>query len=260
VQIDFPQRVAPRKEALAEASAPSQVNIPVQPGADLSWQFAALETPKLPNPGLPSAPTAANPAAELTVARGNMPEILRGAGSGQPPSGRPSLIELVGAAQGSIGAGGVGLTDAESSAIQALLAESYGSGTLRDLLSSVRGAGLGSGPGAGDEWARESSANSAAGFWRGLARLRTCSAQATALSSSPTNRQSPKRGILKGNPVHTVYLSSRIDRKWILQVCEPEQDDGGLQVQDGVIRIVTRKKMDRRSPSAASARGSTMSL
>jgi hypothetical protein len=52
-------------------------------------------------------------------------------------------------------------------------------------------------------------------------------------------------GILKGNPVYTVYLEvPGFDRKWILQVCEAEQDNGGLQVQDGVIRIVTQKKMD----------------
>jgi hypothetical protein len=52
-------------------------------------------------------------------------------------------------------------------------------------------------------------------------------------------------GILKGNPVYTVYVEvPGFDRKWILQVCETEEDNGGLQVEDGVIRIVTRKKMD----------------
>ncbi len=247
MEIDFPERVAPQREALAaDAPAPSQINIPIQPGPDLSWQFAALEAPKIPDPGLISAPTAADPSAELTVARGNMPEIIRGAGSGQPPSGRPSLIELVGAAQGSLGAAGAGLTDAESDAIRALLAESYGSGTLLDLLSSA-GAGLGSGPGAGDEVGAgiigEFGGEGYGEAWRGRGPVPRKLHGIIVISDEPAIPEAA--GILKGNPVYTVYLQvPGFDRKWILQVCETEQDNSGLQVQDGVIRIVTRKKMD----------------
>jgi len=248
VQIDFPERVAPQREALAAAAPePRQINIPIQPGADLSWQFAALEAPKLPDPGLISASTAANPSAELAVARGNMPEIIRGSGNGQPPSGRPSLIELVGAAQGSVGGGGVGLTDAESAAIRGLLAESYGSGTLLDLLSSARGAGLGSGPGVGDDVGAgiigEFGGEGFGEGWRGRGPVPRKLHGIIVISDEPAIPEAA--GVLTGNPVYTVYLEvPGFDRKWILQVCETEQDNGGLQVQDGVIRIVTRKKMD----------------
>src|SRR5690606_18343371 len=52
-------------------------------------------------------------------------------------------------------------------------------------------------------------------------------------------------GVLSGNPVYTVYIEvPGFDRKWILQVCEAGEEGGGLRVQDGVIRIVTRKKLD----------------
>lgn len=247
VKIDFPERVAPQREALAaQAPEPSQVNIPVQPGADLSWQFAALEAPKIPDPGLISDPVAANPLAELAVDRGNMPEILRGAGSGQPPSGRPSLIELVGTAQGSMGAGGGGLSDAESEAIRALLAESYGSGTLLDLLSSA-GAGQGSGPGVGDDLGPgligEFGGEGFGEGWRGRGPVPRKLHGIIVISDEPAIPEAA--GVLKGNPVYTVYVEvPGFDRKWILQVCATEQDNGALQVQDGVIRIVTRKKMD----------------
>jgi hypothetical protein len=246
VEIDFPERVAPRRQALAaDAPAPSRVNTPAQPG-DLSWQFTALETPKLPDPGLISDPAAADRAAELTVARGNMPEIIRGSG-GQPPSSRPSLIELVGEAQGAIGAGGVGLTDAEGEAIRALLAESYGSGTLLDLVSSAGGAGLGSGPGVGDDVGAgiigEFGGEGFGEGWRGRGPVPRKLHGIIVISDEPAIPEAA--GILKGNPVYTVYLDvPGFDRRWILQVCETEQDNGGMQVQDGVIRIVTRKEMD----------------
>ena len=247
MKIDSPERVAPQREAIAAAAPASQVNIPVQPGADLSWQFAALENPKLPDPGLISDSAETNPQAELAVAPGNMPEIVRGAGSGQPPSGRPSLIELVGTAQGSIGAAGLGLSDAESAAIQGLLAESYGSGTLRDLLSSVGGAGLGSGPGVGDQLGAgvigEFGGEGFGEGWRGRGPVPRKLHGIIVISDEPAIPEAA--GILKGNPVYTVYLEvPGFDRKWILQDCETEQEDNGFQVQDGVIRIVTRKKMD----------------
>lgn len=243
VEIDFPERVAPRRQALAEgAPAPSRVNVPVQPGADLSRQLVSLEAPKLPDPGMIRNPVPASPA-ELTVARGNMPEIVRG---GQPPSVRPSLIELVGEAQGS-GAGGAGLTDAESEAIRSLLAESYGSGTLADLLSSSRGAGFGAGPGAGDELGPgiigEFGGPGYGEGWRGRGPVPRKLHGIIVISDEPAIPEAA--GILKGNPVYTVYLEvPGFDRKWILQVCEIDQGSAGLQVQDGVIRIVTRKTMD----------------
>jgi hypothetical protein len=247
MQIDAPERVAPRREALAAAGpAPNQVNITPQPGADLTWQFAALEAPKIPDPGLTSASATANPSAALVVERGNMPEIIRGAGSGEPPSGRTSLMELVGAAQGSLAGGSLGLTDAESEAIRALLDESYGNGTLFDLLSSA-GAGLGSGPGAGDEAGPgivgEFGGEGFGENWRGRGPVPRKLHGIIVISDEPAIPEAA--GILKGNPVYTVYVEvPGFDRKWILQVCETEQDSGSLQVQDGVIRIVTRKKMD----------------
>jgi hypothetical protein len=244
VKIDFPERVAPAREPLT-AAAPDRVSIPAQPGADLSWQFAALETPKIPDPGLVSNPAPANPSAELAVARGNMPEILRG-GGGQPPSGRPSLIELVGAAQGSVNGAGVALSDAESEAIRSLLAESYGSGTLLDLLSSA-GAGAGIGPGAGDDLGAgiigEFGGEGFGEGWRGRGPVPRKLHGIILISDEPAIPEAA--GVLKGNPVYTVYLEvPGFERKWILQVCEVEPENGGLQVQDGVIRIVTRKKLD----------------
>ena len=179
-----------------------------------------------------------------------MPEIIRGSGSGQPPSGRPSLIELVelvGAAEGSIGAGGVGLTDAESGAIQRLLAESYGSGTLFDLLSSAGGVGRGFGPVAGDEQGPSMIGEfGGEGFgegWRCRGPVPRKLHGIIVISDEPAIPEAA--GILKGNPVYTVYLEvPGFDRRWILQVCAAEQGDGGLQVQDGILRIITRKKMD----------------
>ncbi len=245
-EIDFAERVAPQRQALvADAPAP-RTSIPAQRGADLSQQLVALEPPKLPDPGIIRDPVAAAPAAELTVARGNMPEIIRGSGDGQPPSVRPSLIELVGAAQGSAGASGTALSDAESKAIRELLGESYGSGTLRDLLSSA-GAGLGSGPGAGDDLGPgiigEFGGPGYGEGWRGRGPVPRRLHGIIVISDEPAIPEAA--GILKGNPVYTVYLEvPGFDRKWILQVCEVEQQSGGLQVQDGVIRIVTNKKID----------------
>jgi hypothetical protein len=174
-----------------------------------------------------------------------MPDIVRGS-VGQPPPGRPSLIELVGAAQGSAGPGGAALTDAESEAIRGLLGESYGSGTLRDLLSSA-GAGLGSGAGAGDDLGPgivgEFGGEGYGEGWRGRGPVPRKLHGIIVISDEPAIPEAA--GILKGNPVYTVYLDvPGFDRKWILQVCEVEQQSGGLQVQDGVIRIVTNKKID----------------
>lgn len=247
-EIDVPERVAPRRQALrADAPAPNRVDTPVQPGVELSWQFPNVEAPEVPDPGLISDPAAANRAPELAVARGNMPEIIRGSGSGQPPSGRPSLIELVGEAQGVAGSGGVDLSDAESEAIRALLGESYGSGTLLDLLSSTGGVGLGAGRGIGDEYGPgmvgEFGGEGYGEGWRGRGPVPRKLHGIIVISDEPAIPEA--EGVLKGNPVYTVYLEvPGFDRKWILQVCEVEQESGSLQVQDGVIRIVTRKKMD----------------
>lgn len=231
VQLDLPERVAPQRQALAADAPAPRANAPVQNAADISRQLVTLDAPKRP--------------AQLPVPRGRMPDIVRGS-VGQPPPGRPSLIELVGAAQGSAGPGGAALTDAESEAIRGLLGESYGSGTLRDLLSSA-GAGLGSGAGAGDDLGPgivgEFGGEGFGEGWRGRGPVPRKLHGIIVISDEPAIPEAA--GILKGNPVYTVYLDvPGFDRKWILQVCEVEQQSGGLQVQDGVIRIVTNKKID----------------
>lgn len=247
VRIDFPDRVAPQKEALA---APSQdgLDIPTQQGADLSWQFASMDMPDVPDPGLIAVEGSVNPSPELSAATGNLPVIIRGTAGNQAPSGVPSLIELIGAAEGGdIGSSGYSLTDAEGDAIRRLLAESFGSGTLLDLVTSLGGAGLGNGSGVGDDFGPGIVGEyGGEGFgigWRGRGPLPRKLHGIIVISDESAIPEA--EGILQGNPVYTVYIDvPGFDRKWILQVCEPEEGRGGLQIQDGVLRIVTRKKMD----------------
>ena len=247
VQIDFPRRVAPRKEALA---APSQdgLDIPTQQGADLSWQFASMDMPDVPDPGLIAAEESVNPFPELAAATGNLPVIIRGTAGNQASSGVPSLIELIGAAEGGdIGSSGYSLTDAEGAAIRGLLAESFGSGTLLDLVTSLGGAGLGDGAGVGDDFGPGIVGEyGGEGFgigWRGRGPLPRKLHGIIVISDESAIPEA--EGVLLGNPVYTVYIDvPGFDRKWIFQVCGPEQERGGLQIKDGVLRIVTRKKMD----------------
>jgi hypothetical protein len=220
VQIDFPDRVAPQKEALAPPSQDG-LDIPTQQGADLSWQFASMDMPDVPDPGLIAAEESVNPFPELAATTGNLPVIIRGTAGDQAPSGRPSLGELIGAAEGGdIGSSGYSLTDAESDAIRALLAESFGPG----IVGEYGGEGFGIG------WCDRGP------LPRKLHGIIVVSDE----SAIPE-----AEGVLQGNPVYTVYIDvPSFDRKWILQVCEPEEERGGLQIKDGVLRIVTRKKMD----------------
>lgn len=240
MEIEFPERVAPQREALAANQ--SGIELPNQPSGDLSWQFASIDLPDVPDPGLIDAVDSVNPLPELAAASGNMPEIIRGGSGDEAPSGRPSLVELVGVANGSeLVANDGGLSAAESEAIRALLGESFGDGTLFDLVSSGEGSGIGEDVGAGivGEYGGE-------GFgegWRGRGPLPRKLHGIIVISDESAIPEA--EGELSGNPVYTVYIEvPGFDRKWILQVCEAEEERGGLQIENGVLRIVTRKKMD----------------
>jgi hypothetical protein len=247
VEIQFAERVAPQKEALAAAS-PSGLDIPTQQGADLSWQFAAMELPAVPDPGLIDAQDSVNPSPELVADTGNLPVIIRGTAGDQAPSGRPSLVELVGAANSTdLGANSEGLTAAESDAIRSLLAESFGDGTLLDLIAAAEGAGRGDGPRVGDEVGSgivgEYGGEGFGEGWRGRGPLPRKLHGIIVISDESAIPEA--EGVLQGNPVYTVYIDvPGFDRKWILQVCATDEERGGLQIENGVLRIVTRKKMD----------------
>lgn len=237
VQIDFPERVAPQREAVAAAQPAAE--IPARTNRNLSRRLAAITAPLDVELGLIPPMESANPSPALTASVGGLPEVISGSEQGLQPPAPSALADVPGAV-------GVTLSAAENNAIRSLLAESYGSGTLLDLLSSANSSGITEGPGIGSEIGPGMIGDFGEGFgegWRGRGPVPRKLHGIIVISDEPAMPEAA--GVLTGNPVYTVYLEvPGFDRKWILQVCEASDESGGLRVQDGVIRIVTRKKMD----------------
>ena len=66
------------------------------------------------------------------------------------------------------------------------------------------------------------------------------------LISNSTSAMPEAVGVLKGNPVYTVYVEvPNSPRKWVLQFCETEDQAGALEYGDGgVIKVRTHKRID----------------
>lgn len=242
VEIEFAEREAPQREALA--ADPSGIELSNQPTGYLAWQFDSIDLPDVPDPGVIDATDSVNPLPELAAANGNLPEIIRGGSGDEAPSGRTSLVELVGVADGSeLDTIAGGLSAAESEAIRALLGESFGDGTLLDLVASADGEGSSIGDDAGAGMVGEYGGEGFGEGWRGRGPLPRKLHGIIVISDESAIPEA--EGVLRGNPIYTVYIEvPGFDRKWILQVCEAEEERGGLQIENGVLRIVTRKKMD----------------
>ncbi len=244
LEIEFPKPTPPAERALAAPEAAPTITAAA--AADLSWQFAALEAPDIPKPGLPAPEQdVVNERAELAFDPGDTVEILRG---GRSSGAGRSLVEVV----GNEGAGGADPLNRAQGAggpgIEDLLAEAFGDGTLGELLAS-RGAGTGRGSGMGDRYGPGvEGLFGGPGYgsgYRGQGPVPRKLHGIIMIADDPALPEA--EGVLTGNPVYTVYVEvpgSR--RKWILQVCADEDDGSGIEFagDSGVIRILSRKSLD----------------
>ncbi len=243
LEIEFPKPVRPAERALeAPPQAPS---IAPRRAADLSWQFAALEMKDVPKPGLPAPEQEVkNERRELAFDPGEPFEIIRGNESSRP--GR-SLVEEVGG-DGAPNELNTAQGSGNGPAIEDLLTEAFGNGTLGELLAS-HGAGLGEGRGVGDRFGPGieglfGGPGYGSGF-RGQGPVPRRLHGIIMISDEPAMPEAA--GVLTGNPVYTVYLEvPGFRRKWILQVCAEEDTGSDIEFSDqsGVIRILSHKSLD----------------
>lgn len=251
-EIVLPERAAsPERRALAETAPPADVELQLPvlaQGAlatDVAWEFEAPDPNMIPNPGVPALAEMGLEPPKLAVEIGvptqlpnvHAPRALTPALS--EVADIPTLGELGDQGWGTLLAGaGVDQSALELSA--ALQGSAFGP-------FFGGGAGAGTGRGAGEGGEDGANGNGGKGFGRGyLGRGAVPRAMHGIIVISNDVGAIPEASeILSGNPVYTVYVDvPGFARKWVLQVCVPEEEQRSLVQEGGVIRVLSRKSLD----------------
>lgn len=250
-EIVLPERPRmPAQKALAEVAPPAEVELKlpiIAAGAtktDLAWEFDAPDPNAIPNPGIPALADLGLEPPKLAVQQG-LPTQLPNTDA--PRLLTPALSELADAPTlgelGDQGWGGLLSGEVDQSVLElgaALQGSAFG-----PFFGGGAGAGTGKGAGDGDE--DGTNGEGGKGFGRGyLGRGAVPRAMHGIIVISNDAGAIPEAvDVLSGNPVYTVYLEvPGFTKKWVLQVCIPEERQNSFEQQGEVIRVLSRKSLD----------------
>jgi hypothetical protein len=210
------------------------------------WRLDPPDLTGIPNPGIPAL-------AELNLA--DAPEIGADAalsalvfGGDDPLSNMsPALVELaVSALQGGLDNEGLdrllAMTDGQGNdgAFQ------LGAALRAGVFGPFSGAGAGAEIGFGSGFAAGASGSDGDGLGVGLGGLSPLPRKLHGIILVANDAQliPEAAGVLTGNPIYTVFVPvPGFVKKWVLQVCLPPAAAGSVEVDGGVIRVLSRKSV-----------------
>ncbi len=250
-EIVLPERArVPEPKALAAITQPAEIELTlpvIAAGAkklDLAWEFEAPAPSAIPNPGIPALSELGIDPPELAVQQGlptQLPDL------GAPRLLTPALSEVADIPTlgelGDQGWGGLLSGEVDQSLLElgaALQGSAFG-----PFFGGGAGAGSGKGAGTGDEDGTNGAGGK--GFGRGYLGRGAVprSMHGIIVISNDAGAIPEAVGVLSGNPVYTVYLEvPGFAKKWVLQVCVPEEQQNSLEQQGEVIRVLSRKSLD----------------
>lgn len=250
-EIVLPERPGmPEPQALAQVAAQAEIELQLPilaPGAkrlDLAWEFKTPDPNAIPNPGIPALADLGLEPPELAVAQGlptRLPDL------GAPRLLTPALSEVADIPTlgelGDQGWGGLLSGEVDQNLLElgaALQGSAFG-----PFFGGGAGAGSGKGAGAGHEDGTNGTGGK--GFGRGYLGRGAVprSMHGIIVISNDAGAIPEAVGVLSGNPVYTVYVEvPGFAKKWVLQVCIPEEQQNSLEQQGEVIRVLSRKSLD----------------